>query len=99
MTPTSSRRARRMVTAESRLMGFSGLVSTRRRQAERFLGLADPAPHGGIAVEMKAALMREAGIGQQRYVGERNRVGDQKARRGQLMLHPRQRRVAALNPV
>jgi hypothetical protein len=34
-------------------------VSTHRDKRERPFGLADPAPHGGIAVKMKAALMRE----------------------------------------
>ena len=63
------------------------------------LGLADPAPHRGIAVEVKAALMRQPGIGQQRDVGERDAVADQKPRRGELMLHPRQRGIAALDLV
>ena len=63
------------------------------------LGLADPAPQRGIAVEVKAAFMRQAGIGQQRDVGEREAIADQKSRRGELMLHPRQRRIAALDLV
>ena len=43
--------------------------------------------------------MRQPSIGQKRNVGERNGVADQKSRRGKLMLHPRQRRVAALDLV
>src|ERR1700722_14705652 len=70
-----------------------------RRQAKALFGLADPAPHRGIAVEVKAPLMREAGIGQQRDVGERNRVADQESRGGELMFHPRQRGVATLDLV
>src|SRR6476620_12249478 len=46
---------------------------------------------------MKAAFMREARIGQQRYVGERDGIAGQEWRDGELMLHPRQRRIAALD--
>jgi len=38
---------------------------------------------------MKAAFMRDARIGQQRYVGERDSVAGQKWRDGELVLHPR----------
>ena len=74
-------------------------ATAHRRQAERFFGLADPAAHRGIAVEMKAAFMRDARIGQQRDVGERDGVADQERRDGELVLHPRQRRIAALDLV
>ena len=67
----------------------------RRRQAERAFGLADPAPHRGIAVEVKPPSCASQRIGQQRDVGERKTVAGQKPRRGELMLHPRQRRIAA----
>jgi len=46
---------------------------------------------------MKATLMREARIGEQRNVGERNGVADQKPRRGKMMLHPCQRGIPALD--
>src|SRR5437868_14529646 len=69
----------------------------RRRQTEGFLGLADPATHGGITIEMKSAFMSEAGIGQQRHVRERSRLPNQKTGQSQLMLKSRQRRVAALD--
>src|SRR5947208_5832549 len=48
---------------------------------------------------MKAAFMRDARIGQERYVGERDGVAGQKWRDGELVLHPRQRRIAALDLV
>src|SRR6476620_4573697 len=73
--------------------------SARRRQTERSFGIADPAAHRGVAVEMKAALMRDAGIGEKRDVGEREGVADQEWRHGELVLHPRQRRIAALDLV
>src|SRR5829696_8865687 len=75
------------------------MKSARRREPEEFFGRADPAAHGGIAIEMKAAFMRDARIGQQRYVGERDGVAGQKWRDGELVLHPRQRRIAALDLV
>ena len=68
-----------------------------RRQDPARARFADPAPHGGIAVEVKAALMRHTRIGKQRNVGERNRIADQEPRLGQMMLHPRQRCIAALD--
>ena len=43
--------------------------------------------------------MRKPRIGQQRDVGERGGVADQETRCRQLVLHPRQRRVAALDLV
>ena len=43
--------------------------------------------------------MRQAGIGQQRHVGERDVVADQKRRQRELLLHPRQRRITALDLV
>src|SRR6185436_20782090 len=48
---------------------------------------------------MKATFMRDARVGQQRYVGERDGVAGQKWRDGELVLHPRQRRIAALDLV
>src|SRR6185503_11317010 len=48
---------------------------------------------------MKAAFMRDARVGQQRYVGERDGVAGQKWRDGELVLHPSQRRIAALDLV
>src|SRR5215216_70473 len=75
------------------------MKSARRRQAEEFFGRADPATHRGVAVEMKAAFMRDTRIGQQRYVGERDGVAGQEWRDGELVLHPRQRRIAALDLV
>jgi hypothetical protein len=66
---------------------------------KRPFGLADPAPHGGIAVEMKTAFMRQPCIGQQRDVGEADAVADQKSARGKLLFHPRQRGVATLDLV
>src|SRR5664279_4735518 len=74
-------------------------VSMRRRQPERPFGLADPAPHGGVTVEVKAAFMRQPRIGQQRDVGERDGIADQESRRSKLMLHPRQRHIATLDLV
>src|SRR2546421_2537805 len=93
MTVTSSRRVRRIVTVDSCVMR----TLARRLQAEGFLGLADPAAHGGITIEMESALMGEARIGQQRHVRERSCLANQKSRRGQLMLKSRYRRVAALD--
>ena len=43
--------------------------------------------------------MRQPRIGQQRDIGERDGVADQESRCRQLVLHPRQRRVAALDLV
>jgi hypothetical protein len=43
--------------------------------------------------------MRQPRIGQQRDVGERDGIADQESRRGKLVLHPRQRRVATLDLV
>jgi hypothetical protein len=57
------RRARRMGVEIAATM-FPHQISTHRGQPERLFGLADPAPHGGISVEMKAALMRQPCIGQ-----------------------------------
>src|SRR5437773_10555079 len=48
---------------------------------------------------MKAAFMRDARIGQERYVGERDGVAGQKWCDGELVLHARQRRIAALDRV
>jgi len=48
---------------------------------------------------VEAAFVRQPRIGQQRDVGERDFAANQKSRRGELMLHPRQRRVAALDLV
>ena len=80
------------------MIGFSGLQRA-GGSAEEFFGLADPAPHGGIAVEVEAALMREPRIGQQRDVGERHGGADQKPCRRELLFHARQRRIAALDLV
>src|SRR5258706_2825551 len=99
MTPTSSRQARRMVIEEIASMRVPTISLARRRQAKRLLGLTDPAPDGGVAVEVKAALMRQSRIGQQRDVGEREGIADQKSRRGQLVLHPCQRGIATLDLV
>src|SRR5438552_15876999 len=77
--------------------GMSSHGSFRRRQAERVLGFADPAPHGRIAGEIEAAFVRDARIGEQRYVGERDRLARQEARCGEMLLHPRQRGMAALH--
>ena len=57
-----------------------------RRQPERPFGFGDPAPDGGITVEVKTAFMRDPGIGQQRDVGERDRVAGQERRQGELVL-------------
>ena len=73
--------------------------SAYRRQPERPFGLADPAPDGGIAIEMEAALVRDPRIGQQRNVGQRDRVANQERRQRELMFHPRQREIAALDLV
>src|SRR5438132_13464438 len=94
---TSSRRAGRMVTGATRMAFSAGL--SRRAQAQRLFGRADPASDRAIAVEMKTTFVRDPCIGQQRYVGERERIPDQEWRFGQLMLHSRQRGIAALQLV
>src|SRR4051812_12506291 len=98
MAATSLLRAGLILTGDTPLIACSA-NSTHRSQAQRTLRLADPAPHGVIAVEMKPAFMRHAGVGQQRYVSQREGIAEQKPRRGELMLHPRQRRIAALDLV
>src|ERR1041385_6470844 len=93
MVATSSLRAALIVTREAPLMTKSAC----RHEVERAFALADPAPYRGVAVEVKAALMRQPRIGEQRDVGERDAVADQIPARCQLVLHPRQRGIAALD--
>ena len=77
------------------------MVSSRSQragaQAKRPLGLADPASHGAIAAEVEAALMRQPCVGQQRDIGERDGIADQKSGCGKLVLHPGQRGVTTLD--
>src|ERR1043166_8296819 len=95
MVVTSSLRAALIVTREAALMTKSAC----RRKVERAFALADPAPDRGVTVEVKAALMRKPRIGEQRHIGERDAVADQIPGRGQLVLHPGQRGIAALDLV
>jgi len=44
--------------------GCLKIVMSSRDQPERLCGVADPAPHGGVAVEMETALMRQPCVGQ-----------------------------------
>ena len=68
-------------------------------QAERPLGVPDPASHRGIAVEVKAALMGQARIGQERDIGERDTRRRSETATSRAVLHPRQRGVSALDLV
>src|SRR5262245_56245815 len=71
--------------------------SARRRKTEIFFGLTDPAPDRTVAAEVEAALMSDAGIGQQRNVGERDGVAGKAAACGEMLLHAVERRIAALD--
>src|SRR5262245_11997692 len=95
MAATSSRRAGRMETSLSFMSKTPD--SARRRQIEKDFGLANPAADGRMMAEIEAALMREARIGEQRDVGERNRVTREVAACRQMLLHAVERRIAALD--
>src|SRR5271154_1130432 len=48
-----------------------------RLQIQCLFDPADPATEGGIAIEIEAAFAGHAGVGDQRDVGERQRLADQ----------------------
>src|SRR4051812_25162462 len=98
MAATSRLCAALILTCETPLMNISDR-SARRSKVQRTLAFADPAPDRGVTVEVKTALMRDPRIGEQRDVGQRDAVADQIARRCELVLHPRQRGIAALDLV
>src|SRR4051812_33434452 len=98
MTATSPLCAALILTCETPVMK-TPINSPRRSEVQRTLALADPAPDCGIAVEVKTTLVRQPRIGEQRDIGEADAVADKIARRCELVLHPRQRGIAALDLV
>src|SRR5260363_426352 len=96
MAPTSSRRAARMVTAMRPVIPLSSPCrSAGRPQAERLLGVADPAPDRITARQIETALVRHARIGQQRDIGQGQGFTDEKARTRELTLQMIERRITA----
>src|SRR5689334_13038549 len=95
IAPMSSRRARRMAS-EGRAVMAPPNGSMGRRQSELLFRVADPAPQLRITAEIKTALMREARVGQQRHVRQRERA-HKKARHFETALHVVEREIAAPN--
>src|SRR5204862_7586677 len=70
---------------------------TRPGKAEKGLGFGDPAADGSKAAEIEAAFMRNAGIGEERDVGERNHMAGEETAAGKMLLHAVERCIAALD--
>ena len=69
-----------------------------RFYVEGFFNAADPGADGGISVQIKTALARDAGVSDERYVGEGQFVANEKRAFGQDTFHARQGGVAARQP-
>src|SRR5579859_6086422 len=66
-------------------------------QAEAGLDLADPAPDRNIAIHVKSAFMRNARVGRERDIGEREGAADKEAALAEMAFKMIERRIAALH--